>query len=72
MKQYDVICPNCGTINRDLYLEETDGWMICEHCRSEVHEDDYQANGVISFTSVKDQPVNGVIAASLPMATGWT
>lgn len=33
MKQYDVECPNCGTVNKGLYLEETNGWMICEHCR---------------------------------------
>lgn len=32
MERYDVKCPICGTLNRDLYLEETDGWMECEHC----------------------------------------
>ena len=32
MLQYDVKCPMCGTVNKDLYLEETDGWMICEEC----------------------------------------
>jgi len=32
MERYDVKCPICGTMNRDLYLEETDGWMECEHC----------------------------------------
>lgn len=32
MKQYDVKCPKCGAENKDLYLEETDGWYICEHC----------------------------------------
>ena len=31
MKRYDVKCPICGTENKDLYFEETDGWMICEH-----------------------------------------
>ena len=29
---YDVLCPICGKVNRSLYLEETDGWMECEHC----------------------------------------
>ena len=72
MKQYDVICPNCGTMNRGLYLEETDGWMICEHCHAEVHEDDYKENGILSFTNAKDQTYNGVMNASMPMATGWT
>ncbi len=36
MKQYDVKCPVCGTLNKGLYLDETNGWMICEHCGSKV------------------------------------
>lgn len=28
----DVKCPICGTINKSLDLEETDGWMECESC----------------------------------------
>ena len=32
MKSYDLRCPICGTENRGLYLEETDGWMECEKC----------------------------------------
>ncbi len=34
MKTYDVRCPICGKLNRNLYLEETDGWMECDRCRS--------------------------------------
>lgn len=36
MKLYDVKCPICGTVNHNLYLEETDGWMECEHCQHNV------------------------------------
>lgn len=36
MKQYDVKCPICGTVNRGLYLEETEGWMECEKCKNTV------------------------------------
>ena len=36
MEQYDVKCPICGTINKGLYMKETDGWMVCEHCKNEV------------------------------------
>ena len=36
MQLYDVKCPICGTINHNLYLEETDGWMECEHCQQTV------------------------------------
>ncbi len=32
MKRYDIKCPICGTLNRDLDLEETEGWMECEKC----------------------------------------
>ena len=41
MKQYDITCPICGTLNKGWYLEETGGWMICEHCQSEVMDTDY-------------------------------
>ena len=33
MKMYDAKCPLCGTVNHSLYLDETDGYMECEHCR---------------------------------------
>lgn len=36
METYDVRCPLCGTINHNLYLEETDGWLECDHCRQAV------------------------------------
>ena len=34
MKHYDVKCPVCGHKNLHLYLEETNGWMECECCKS--------------------------------------
>lgn len=37
MKTYDVRCPLCGTVNYNLYLEETHGWMECDHCHRVVH-----------------------------------
>ena len=37
MKTTDVMCPVCGAINYGLLLEETDGWMECEHCGSMSH-----------------------------------
>ncbi len=36
MEQYDVKCPACGAENKNLYLKETDGWFVCEHCQLEV------------------------------------
>ena len=32
MDRYTVKCPFCGTINRNVYLEETDYWYECEGC----------------------------------------
>ncbi|MDO4961220.1 MAG: hypothetical protein Q4E57_05115 [Eubacteriales bacterium] len=36
MKKYDAVCPYCWKINRDLYLEDTNGWMECEGCKRAV------------------------------------
>ena len=32
MTAYDAKCPHCGHLNKNLYLEETSGWMECEMC----------------------------------------
>ena len=32
MKLYDVTCPNCGHDNKNLLLEDSNGWMECEGC----------------------------------------
>ena len=42
MKVYSVRCPDCGFMNRGLYLEETGGWFECEFCGSV----DYAGSGV--------------------------
>ena len=49
MQLYDVKCPICGTIKHNLYLEETDGWMECEHCQQTVK--------VLPFAMDKKVPV---------------
>lgn len=36
MKRYDVKCPICGTMNKNLDLEDSKGWMECEHCNMTV------------------------------------
>ena len=41
MRQYDAKCPVCGTFNKGLYLEETEGSMICEHCQAETRFDGF-------------------------------
>ena len=39
---YDVACPVCGRINRNLYLEETEGWMECEYCGNSTQDLSFQ------------------------------
>lgn len=34
---YDVVCPKCGRTNRNLYLDETGGYMECEYCHKAVY-----------------------------------
>ena len=36
MKRYTCECPVCGTINKDLYLEDSQGWYVCEKCDTSV------------------------------------
>ena len=36
MKQYDIKCPYCGTMNK-VYLDETNGWMECDNCLHTVN-----------------------------------
>ena len=32
VKRFDVKCPACGKVNRDLFLEETNGCFECDNC----------------------------------------
>ena len=32
MNLYNAVCPVCGKLNRNLYLEETRGTMECDFC----------------------------------------
>lgn len=56
MKLYDAACPVCGTINKNMFLEETDGWMECEHCHTE--------SKVMKFAECKKIPVYTMEQAS--------
>ena len=32
MNLYNAVCPVCGKLNRNLFLEETGGTMECDFC----------------------------------------
>lgn len=34
MNTKNVKCPMCGAMNRNLNLDETDGWMECAVCKA--------------------------------------
>ena len=34
---YNEKCPICGTENKNLNLDETSGWFICEKCGNNVN-----------------------------------
>ena len=42
MKKYNVKCPTCGTVNKGLFLDETDGWMECECCHKSSQDKRFQ------------------------------
>jgi len=37
MKCYTQRCPYCGAENRNLLLEDSDGWMECSQCLRLTH-----------------------------------
>jgi len=41
LKTYNVTCPKCKTENKDLYLDETEGWFICECCGEKTKIEDF-------------------------------
>ena len=62
MKQYDVKCPVCGTVNKGLYLEETGGNMICENCGKETRDMEYLMKDLISLPLLTASQVPGYLA----------
>lgn len=36
MERFDVKCPICGTINKGLYLKETEGHFECTTCKNHI------------------------------------
>ena len=40
MKDNKAICPKCGSIQRNLNLEETGGWIVCYDCETKFQYDE--------------------------------
>lgn len=34
--EINIKCPKCGTMQKGLHLDETNGWFICSNCQKEV------------------------------------
>mgnify|MGYP001623308856 CR=1 FL=1 len=41
MSYINVSCPICGTINRGVDLEETEGWVECSCCKTDFVPKEY-------------------------------
>ena len=61
MKQYDVEVPSAA-VNRGLYLDETDGWMECEHCHETVRAQEFIKLNKIPVFNMGRIAVNQVTA----------
>ena len=57
MRTFDATCPICGAVNKNLFLEETDGWMECEKC--------LRTSKVLAFQPVKKIPVYSMEQATI-------
>ena len=58
MKLYDAKCPVCGTVNNDLYLEETEGNMICEQCHAETQFEGFSQSVRIPVYDINNLPAH--------------
>ncbi len=65
MKMIDVKCPVCGTVNHNLYLEETEGWMECECCGMLTSDTGFMKNR-LSKLQIQD----GSVPISSPVVAG--
>lgn len=54
MNAKDVKCPICGTVNRGLDLDETDGWMECERCHNAVQILEYAKSRCVPVYQMAD------------------
>ena len=49
MKSFSVMCPVCGSLNRGVYLEETQGRVECCVCKNDFISTKWQrATGTAS------------------------
>lgn len=44
MKSFSVICPVCGSLNRGVYLEETQGRVECCVCKKDFISAKWKCN----------------------------
>jgi len=57
----DVKCPICGSLQKNLYLNETGGWFECSNCGSTVaYPEDMP---VVKVPLLKAEPIKKAISA---------
>ena len=56
MKLYDICCPLCGSLNRDIDLQKTDGQIECEVCHAPSRVISLRPLRVIPYNEGKSRP----------------
>lgn len=65
MNLYNAVCPVCGKLNRNLFLEETGGIMECDFCGNLVDvlgTEDENAIPVLSKELFMEVKILGTVA----------
>ena len=65
MNLYNAVCPVCGKLNRNLFLEETVGTMECDFCGNLVDvlgTEDENAIPVLSKELFMEVKILGTVA----------
>ena len=62
---YNRTCPACGKENRNLYLDETDGWMICEYCGVEILFKDNMKTKRVPILASRPKNINAFMRSIL-------
>ena len=61
MGLYQAICPCCGRLNRNLYLEETEGFFECEACGQIANARDFMTDTSSGMRSKAEKAMTGAI-----------
>lgn len=65
MEKNEIYCPICGHLNKDLQLENTNGWLTCGKCGNTVQLLAYEKKKQIPIYTLEQ--IAKRVAAGLPL-----